>query len=55
MNEIQQLLRYQQIRDQAVMGLASIAIQYIMDEDYDKAENTLRGMIMTLEGTRGEE
>ena len=39
----------QQIRDQAVIGLASIAIQHIMDKNYDKAESTLRGMIMSLE------
>ena len=40
--------------DKAVIGLCSIAIQHIMDENYDKAQDTLRGLIMTLEG-RGEQ
>ena len=40
--------------DKAIIGLCSIAIQHIMDENYDKAEDTLRGLIMTLEG-RGEQ
>ena len=38
------------LADQAIIGLCSIAIQHIMDENYDKAENTLRGIIITLEG-----
>ena len=35
---------------QAIIGLASIAILHIMDKNYDKAEDTLRGIIMSLEG-----
>lgn len=38
------------VHDKAVIGLASIAIQHIMDENYDKAQDTLRGLIITLEG-----
>ena len=41
-------------KDKAIIGLCSIAIQHIMDENYDKAEDTLRGLIMTLEG-KGEQ
>tara|TARA_R100001129_G_scaffold184908_1_gene171274 strand:+ start:447 stop:581 length:135 start_codon:yes stop_codon:yes gene_type:complete len=40
-------------REKAIIGLVSIAIQHIINEDYDKAEDTLRGLIMGLEG-RGE-
>ena len=36
--------------DKAIIGLVSIAIQHIMDENYDKAQDTLRGIIMSLEG-----
>tara|TARA_R100001082_G_C4288124_1_gene126959 strand:+ start:404 stop:544 length:141 start_codon:yes stop_codon:yes gene_type:complete len=36
--------------DKAVIGLVSIALQHIMDENYDKAQDTLRGIIMSLEG-----
>ena len=42
------------IADQAIIGIASVAIQHIIDENYSAAEDTLRGLIMTLEG-RGEE
>tara|TARA_R100001163_G_C5068186_1_gene208116 strand:+ start:9334 stop:9468 length:135 start_codon:yes stop_codon:yes gene_type:complete len=42
-----------QAREKAIIGLVSIAIQHIINEDYDKAEDTLRGLIMGLEG-RGE-
>mgnify|MGYP005991116363 FL=1 len=41
-------------KDKAIIGLCIIAIQHIMDENYDKAEDTLRGLIMTLEG-KGEQ
>ena len=44
----------QKLQHQAIIGLTSIALQHILDENYDKAEDTLRGMIMTLEKTRGE-
>ena len=40
----------EQTRIQAIIGLASIAIQHIMDENYDKAQDTLRGLIVSLEG-----
>ena len=39
-------------KDKAIIGLCMIAIQHIMDENYDRAEDTLRGLIMTLEGRR---
>ena len=45
---------WMEAQKQAIIGLISIALQHILDENYDKAEDTLRGMIMTLEGTRGE-
>ena len=47
-------MSWKSIHDRAIIGLAGIAIQYIIDKEYDKAEDTLRGLIMTLEGTRGE-
>jgi len=40
-------------REKAIIGLAGIAIQHIINKDYDKAEDTLRGLIVGLEG-RGE-
>jgi|TARA_Y100001938_G_scaffold135535_1_gene197312 hypothetical protein len=46
-------MNWMQTREKAIIGLVSIAIQHIMNEDYDKAEDTLRGLIMGLEG-RGE-
>jgi len=36
--------------NKAIIGLVSIAIQHIMDENYDKAQDTLRGLIISLEG-----
>jgi len=47
-------MNWKQIQDQAIIGLAGIAIAHIQNEDYDKAEDTLLGLIMTMEGTRGE-
>ena len=47
-------MNWKQIQDQAIIGLVGIAITHIQNEDYDKAEDTLLGLIMTLEGTRGE-
>lgn len=38
------------VRSAAIIGLVSIAIQHIMDENYDKAQDTLRGLIISLEG-----
>ncbi len=46
-------MNWMQTREKAIIGLVSIALQHIMNEDYDKAEDTLRGMIIGLEG-RGE-
>lgn len=37
------------VREQAIIGLASIALQHIMDENYDKAQDTLRALIVSLE------
>ena len=34
----------------AIIGLCGIAIQHMMDKNYDKAESTVRGIIITLEG-----
>ena len=42
------------IADKAIIGIVGIALRHIMDEDYKAAKDTLRGLIMTLEG-RGEE
>ena len=36
-------MNWMQTREKAIIGLVSIAIQHIMNEDYDKAEDTLRG------------
>lgn len=41
--------------EQAIIGLATIAIAHIDNEDYDKARNTLLGLIMQLEGTQERE
>lgn len=42
--------------EKAIIGLVSIAIQHIMDENYDKAQSTLLGIIMALEDSpRGNE
>ena len=38
------------VRSAAIIRLVSIAIQHIMDENYDKAQDTLRGLIISLEG-----
>jgi uncharacterized tellurite resistance protein B-like protein len=47
-------MNWVKIADQAIIGIASVAIQHIIDENYSAAEDTLRELIMTLEG-RGEE
>ncbi len=47
-------MNWQQIQNKAIIGLVGIAVQYIQDGYYQEAEDTLLGMIMTLEGTRGE-
>ena len=46
-------MNWMEAREKAIIGLVSIAIQHIINEDYDKAEDTLRGLIVGLEG-RGE-
>jgi hypothetical protein len=38
------------IERNAIVGLCSIAIQHMMDGNYDKAEDTVRGLIIELEG-----
>ena len=38
------------IFDKAIIGLVSIAIQHIDDENIDKARDTLMGLIMSIEG-----
>jgi len=38
-----------EVRDRAIIGLCGIAVQHIMDKNYDKAEDTLRGLIMSLD------
>tara|TARA_R100001510_G_C7439636_1_gene69479 strand:+ start:341 stop:484 length:144 start_codon:yes stop_codon:yes gene_type:complete len=38
-------------KEKAIIGLAGIAIQHIINKNYDKAEDTLRGLIIGLEGT----
>tara|TARA_B100001250_G_C19756564_1_gene770386 strand:- start:726 stop:866 length:141 start_codon:yes stop_codon:yes gene_type:complete len=42
------------IERQAIIGLCGIALQHMMDENYDKAQDTIRGMMMSIEGSRGE-
>ena len=41
--------------EQAIIGLATIAIAHIDNDDFDKARNTLLGLIMQLEGTQERE
>ena len=38
------------IERSAIIGLCGIAIQHMMDKNYDKAEDTVRGIIISLEG-----
>lgn len=38
------------VAEQAIIGLCSIALQHIMDENYDKAQDTLLGLIISIEG-----
>tara|TARA_Y100000361_G_C11143660_1_gene336687 strand:- start:898 stop:1038 length:141 start_codon:yes stop_codon:yes gene_type:complete len=38
------------VYDRAIIGLVSIAIQYIDDGKIDQARDTLMGMIMSIEG-----
>jgi len=50
MKELNDEIERHFIVKQSIIGLCSIAIQHIMDENYDKAENTVRGIIVSLEG-----
>ena len=43
------MLNWRQLQDQALIGLLSIAIQHIQNEDYESAESTLFNTIRTLE------
>ena len=47
-------MNWQQIQTRAIIGLALVAVQYIQNGNYQEAEDTLLGMVMELEGTRGE-
>ena len=47
-------MNWHQIQTQAIIGLTLVAVQYIQNGNYQEAEDTLLGMIMELEGTRGE-
>ena len=40
------------IREQSLLGLVSIALTHIYNDELDRAEDTLRGIIMSLDGTR---
>ena len=40
-----------ELKDKAVIGLVHIALHHMANEEYDKAEDTLIGLINTLEGT----
>ena len=41
---------WQQIKQRAIIGLVSVAIAHIDNEDADRARDTLMGLINTLEG-----
>lgn len=43
------------VAEQAIIGLCSIALQHIMDENYDKAQDTLLGLIISIEGGKNNE
>ena len=45
-------MRMSEIRNQAIIGLVSIALQHIMDENYDKAQDTLRGIMISLDDSK---
>ena len=40
-----------EIKDQAIIGLVSVALAHIDNGDIENAEDTLRGSIMQLDGT----
>ena len=41
---------WEQLKQRAIIGLVSVAIAHIDNEDADKARDTLMGLINTLEG-----
>ena len=43
-------MNWRKIMEQSVIGLVSVAIAHIDNEDADKARDTLMGLINTLEG-----
>ena len=43
-------MNWRKIKRQAIIGLVSVAIAHIDNEDADKARDTLMGLINTLEG-----
>ena len=47
---LSQIREQQKVRNRAIIGLTSIAIQHLMDNNYDKCEDTLRSLIISLEG-----
>ena len=47
-------MNWQQIQTQAIIGLVLVAVHYMQNGNYQEAEDTLLGMVMELEGTRGE-
>tara|TARA_R110000824_G_scaffold106908_4_gene252691 strand:+ start:12795 stop:12947 length:153 start_codon:yes stop_codon:yes gene_type:complete len=44
-------MSWQDIHNQAIIGLVSVALAYIDKDEIEKAEDTLRGIIMQLDGT----
>tara|TARA_R100000664_G_C2725487_1_gene117582 strand:+ start:231 stop:410 length:180 start_codon:yes stop_codon:yes gene_type:complete len=49
-NLFSQIREQMKVRNRAIIGLTSIAIQHLMDNNYDKCEDTLRSLIISLEG-----
>ena len=49
-NIFRELKEQNKIRNKAIIGLTSIAIQHLIDNNYDKCEDTLRSLIISLEG-----
>jgi len=47
-------LRAFQTHNKAIIGLCSIALQHLMNKNYDSAEGTILGIIVALEGVEEE-
>ena len=43
-------MNWRKIMEQSIIGLVSVAIAHIDDDNIDKARNTMMGIINTLEG-----